>query len=334
MELGLLLGILGIVVSIGFGVWGVYITVKHRYPGKVIFVKEHSIGLFDAIVKNLPKVEVKYKGDPVSQNLVLIKGALLNNGTIDISPRSVERPITLKLPTDFKWLEASIVGSSKDVDASVKINSVEELLVETGLFRRGEYIRFQALVEVPINKEQNSTDHRELAEMLEESLMFEHRIPNTRKITTTRVVMQDSKKVKRNILILLAAGILLSATFATALFFQERPAELVYSYSKNGTLPILVSIRPMINGVLEIEGVEEEFSSHLKPDEFFTKIALSPVIVEEEDFVYIMIIIPLVYLLMPILLALFIYVGYRKNMLLIKTLNIVENSDKTINSGD
>src|SRR5260370_36557833 len=107
MSISSILGVLGVGIYLIFGAWGVYLSLVRRYQGKVTFVSEQTIGLFDAIVKNLPEMAVLYKGTPVSPNVVLIKGSLVNTGTKDISPSMIERPISLGLPAGSNWLSAS-----------------------------------------------------------------------------------------------------------------------------------------------------------------------------------------------------------------------------------
>ena len=62
MGLSTNLTIVGILISLCFGAWGVFLALGRRYPGEITFVKEEAIALFDAIVKNLPELAVLYRG--------------------------------------------------------------------------------------------------------------------------------------------------------------------------------------------------------------------------------------------------------------------------------
>ena len=64
-----ILAIIGTLATIVLGGWGIYLAVKRRYPGRITFIIEDSIGLFDSIVRNLPELAVLYKGESVRQNL-------------------------------------------------------------------------------------------------------------------------------------------------------------------------------------------------------------------------------------------------------------------------
>ena len=93
------LGVLGIVATIIFGVWGIFIVIRRSYPGQLTYIKESYIGLFDSIVKNVPELAVLYNNLPVSQGLVLIKGAILNTGSKDITDTMVEQNLAFVLPS-------------------------------------------------------------------------------------------------------------------------------------------------------------------------------------------------------------------------------------------
>ena len=81
-----LLAIIGISATVVLGVYGIYLGFRtQRYPGRITFVKETCIGLFDSLVRNLPELSIQYDNEPVGENLVLLKGFILNTGTKDIN---------------------------------------------------------------------------------------------------------------------------------------------------------------------------------------------------------------------------------------------------------
>lgn len=105
-----ILTILGIMATLAFGVWGIIIVIRHRYPGQLTYVKESNIAPFDSIVRNLPELAVFYNDAPVGEGLVLVKGAILNSGRKDITDSMVEQKLTFVLPSGFRWLTAKLVG--------------------------------------------------------------------------------------------------------------------------------------------------------------------------------------------------------------------------------
>jgi|RhiMetdeSRZDD1v2_1073273.scaffolds.fasta_scaffold1550400_2 hypothetical protein len=62
-----------------FGVYGVYLVFKSRNPGRITFIKESCIGLFESITRNLSNLEILYRQNQISEafNLALLQGTLL-----------------------------------------------------------------------------------------------------------------------------------------------------------------------------------------------------------------------------------------------------------------
>lgn len=104
---------IGIVITFIFGIWGIVVVVRRRYPGEITYVKESYIGLFDSIVKNLPELSVLYNDKPVGQGLVLVKGAILNTGSKDITESMIEKKISLTLPDEFRGLLQKLLAVHK-----------------------------------------------------------------------------------------------------------------------------------------------------------------------------------------------------------------------------
>ncbi len=322
MNIGTILGVTGIIVSVGFGIWGIFLALKRRYPGAITFIKEQSIGLFDAIAKDLPELSIKYKNSPVSQNLVLLKGALLNSGKLDISPSTIEKPLTVKLPKDYLWLEANIVDTSNNVNASIAINSGNELHIDIGLFRCAEFIRFQALAEVPVKNKDKNLGHSELGNNLESAMKFMHRIANTGKVTRAKVEEVDRKKTIRRIIIPTIVGIIGAISIASLFYFKGIDGKLVYSYELSENEYTDVTIRPKSDGMLKVKGVDIKVDEILKSEQFFKRVKGFPTVTENTSEYYLLIFTFLYFLLLPLMISIPAYLNYRRNQTLIKTLEI------------
>ena len=88
MGTGIVLAIVGVVLTVVFGVWGILLY-RRRYPGRITFFVEASVPLFHSIVRNMPKLSVLYEDEPVSEGIVLLKGVLINTGSTDILMRAL-----------------------------------------------------------------------------------------------------------------------------------------------------------------------------------------------------------------------------------------------------
>jgi len=188
MGVSPVLAVLGILVSLGFGAWGVFLALRHRYPGEITFVREQIIALFHAIVKDLPDLAVLYRGAPVGPNVVLLRGSFVNTGTKDISPSMTEGSLTLSLPEGSKWLSASVMSCSPHVKASLSVPYPNAIVLASGLLRCKEFIRFQALAELVTPEASAGPSVADSVErQLERSLRFEHRIQDTRRVRSVEL---------------------------------------------------------------------------------------------------------------------------------------------------
>jgi len=178
---------MGIIVTILLGVWGIYVTIKYRHSVRVSFVLRKSIALFDTIVKNITDLSVLYKGSPVTQNLILIEGALANTGNKDILPTMIERPICLNLPKDYKWLTAKIISTSNNVEADLNISD-PTLTVNSGLFKINEHIHFQALLQVP-----HEINVVNIENKMDKIINISHRIADMSKIKILKLINMQVK---------------------------------------------------------------------------------------------------------------------------------------------
>lgn len=172
-------GVLGLLATIVFGI----VTLRRRQIARLAFVREICIGLFDDVVRNLPDLSIRYRGDPISENLVLLRGAIINVGTKDISPHMVEEPLAAELPDGYRWLTAKIVSATEGTRAEAKLEGDTTIALETGLLRRHECFRFEALALVPEGGA-NRPRSGDAASELSRSLEFTHRIADTAKVAT------------------------------------------------------------------------------------------------------------------------------------------------------
>jgi hypothetical protein len=173
MDQTVFLSIVGIAITVVLGVWSIYLATRYRYPARITFVKDLSLGLVKSLTKNLPELSIQYKGAPVAGNVLFFSGYFLNDGQKDINPGMIEQPLCVDLPEGFKWLAANISTASPNVKATVEIIRENRIEFYLGLFRRGEHFKLEALAEVPAGKR------------LTKNLVFSHRIADTNKVRRT-----------------------------------------------------------------------------------------------------------------------------------------------------
>jgi hypothetical protein len=235
-------------------------------------VREPYLALFETIVKNLPELTAQYDQRPVGPGLVLVRGALLNSGTKDISDPMVEGKLTFNLPDGFRWLTAKIVGTSPDVKASVTTEE-RRLTFSTGLFRCSEFIRFQAVAEVPLPGSDGGTHaDTKIAERLEDAIKIEHRIADTRPVAIIDLPSERSgrRRVSRLMaLSLLNTAVVVAMSLTAAFRFGGVPAELHFLINGTNMAPIEVCLKVLSDGSVKAEGVNSKFHEQIPASAFF-----------------------------------------------------------------
>src|SRR5579871_4349759 len=256
--------VLGVIATIIFGAWSLYYAiVGRRYPGRITFIQEACIGLFDSIVRNFPEITISYQNSPVGQSLVLLKGAFLNTGTKDITKEMVVLPLKIVLPQGYKWLTARVVAASPRAQPTIAAIEKSELAFDLSLFRCREYLRFEALAEVPASDESTKRDPEK---SLRQALSFEHRIADTRKVDSTEVGLTDSRKKRAWTMLGFLAGNAIMATAGIIISFRlgnpnlEGDLRFLYAPSQ-GSQAVLVQITPLSDGTLRVKGVNENFEA-------------------------------------------------------------------------
>ena len=96
-----------IIITILIGLVGLYLTyllyVKSFYPGRLTLFIDSKLPLFYALIENFKDVEITYKKNPVSKQLVWVKYYLCNTGKKDINSQMTEKPISIEFPENIKF---------------------------------------------------------------------------------------------------------------------------------------------------------------------------------------------------------------------------------------
>jgi hypothetical protein len=305
--------------------WGIYLIIKRKYPGEITFVQESCLGLFDSIVKNMPELAVHYKGSPVGEGLVLLKGSLLNTGSKDISESMVEEKISVSLPEKFRWLTAKVVSTSPKVQAQVEISD-RSLVLETGLFRCSEYVRFEALAEVPTKHPRDNKEAKSIEKRLIKALTINHRIADTQKIKRkdlppSAYTLKRFKKILIGCFALMVVGML----FIASLSFTGWPGQLHYLILTGDGQTIEVKTKIYADGMMKVRGVQDRtYKETITAEQFFKTPGIVPKVVPDRSFRATMIFFIATYIGFPLSILAFIFRGHRKNKKLRQLLSIPE----------
>jgi hypothetical protein len=267
-----ILTIVGLILTILFGIWGIIITIRKRYPGRITFVEENAIGLFNSIIKSFSEIKIQYNDLPISEQMIYLKASFINTGNIDLSTKDNTHKLKIELPNDYKWINCKITGQSKDIVCNLS-NTNGDLIFDFDLLRKNEFIQFEAFAEI------KNTDRP--ASTFRKSLSFSHRIPNTAKVDKQLYLDEEQIKEKRyefKKYLVFATVFLLMIVGITTYNYIKKSSDLEYKYQSNGK-EYIVKISTLGLDKIKIEDSNKNFEKAMSIEEFNSQTDLKAFIV-------------------------------------------------------
>lgn len=152
MSLSLFLGLLGIVVSVIFGMPTFLNWLKKKKNNiSLSFSNEQSYLIFKDDVKRL-SITIKHNEKELSNPIILFKGKLTNDGLSDIDKIKISRPLELSVNSMYSILDVKLIQIPEN--SKININKISGLKIQFNwdLLKVGESINFEILVEVIVEK--------------------------------------------------------------------------------------------------------------------------------------------------------------------------------------
>ena len=91
ISLGNILTGLGIIATICFGAWALYLAKMYSRRVDLTYIEGDCISLIDDITQGISELEILFRKQPIADNLVLLKGYIVNIGKRDIMVEMVEK---------------------------------------------------------------------------------------------------------------------------------------------------------------------------------------------------------------------------------------------------
>ncbi len=310
MTLSDALSVAGILISVLFGVWGIYLSLRRaKYPASLTFVREQTVALLDDFATRIPNLSVLYKDTPVDKSVVLLSGYLVNDGNVDITPQMTERPLSCELPGSCSWLEFKLTGAAEALSATGNIKSPQTLELNFGLFRRDEAFSFQALALV------GAEYAKKKPTALAEALRWSHRIAGLGAIKTTTLPEPETKSKKeqwsrKGVFIAIAAIYLfVGLSQATGLGPVGRAPSIAYERSEGGKTST-VRLTPNRDGTTTVTDLATGDERKLNLADYTSGATMKPIYQEKREPEKIMVLTGLLTALMS---AFVVYMAFAKD---------------------
>lgn len=274
MDFEKILALLGLALTF----LGIYLTIKSKLRAELTLYTIQKINLFNSFVKNLPNLSITYKENNINENLYFIKAAIVNSGNLDITENMISKFLSLELDKNNRWLDTKIVSVSAGLDAKIIIESSNKVNLDFGMFRAGEFLMFETLIEVNSNSSRESNKKNSM-------IRTNHRIANTKQVKEKkldrRVVPMSSAIIFYFVLLLMFILPFLGNGFDQKKIIYEIKNSAFYKGSSEDKL-IEVEIKEMLTNQIKISDTQSGKEKVVDVAKFFDEIVINPKIVNSK----------------------------------------------------
>ncbi len=274
--------VIGIAIPSALAIVFFILTIRNanrnkRAPG-LLYAQKDCVALFDSIVKNMDKIEILYNAEPITPDLILLKGCFYNSGNDDLESSKIHRPVSADFGENVEVIECNI--SEKPDGSNVKKKIVDNQKIEFNwdLLKKTESFHFDILLKV---KKKNGEKEKERVEKrLFKEIVFTHRITDLDKIdkaifSSRRSSTKTQKNMFLGMMVLQSALLISLAVF----FFVLQTHDLRFSYSDDTYENIEVKVRALTKDTISMRGLNEDFKKVVVLDDLIsTRNNLKPII--------------------------------------------------------
>lgn len=158
MDLGILIGIIGILITLIIFIIQTNNKRKNRKRNVSLSLEEKQCySLLNADTKGL-KIEVKHNNIILDNPILLFKGNLTNNGIKDIDEKDIKKPLILKIDSKYSFVDSTLIAYPDDCKCYLNNLNENEVEITWDLLKSGETIEFQFVLEVVDSAESISLD--------------------------------------------------------------------------------------------------------------------------------------------------------------------------------
>lgn len=207
------------IISIIVGIFGIITAIVKIKEKKIRYWQVETESIFSSKIKEIEKLKIMYENQEISNNVIILKTVIENNGRKDIDKAIVHAPLTICFNEGIQLIDAEILDSPTGVNILNKDNSI---ICTWNLFKKKEYIVIKILLKITDEKLINIKS----AELLKKYTNITYRITDVEKIKKINYTNGITKKLPKNDLIsypIMALSFYILIFFSFSLdFFQVR----------------------------------------------------------------------------------------------------------------
>lgn len=300
--IGIILGILGVLLTLTFGVYSIWSYKKSKRNTSLEFKKKECYSLFRDDVKRL-NIELNYNQQPISNTLILLKAILKNNGKTDIDKNRIYKPLKIISTNEFKWLEVRITNGPEGSSTNINLINSKEIELIWDLLKAEEFIEIEALVEIV--KDQELEEDKAIT--FYNKLSFDYRITDLKNIQKEKQISKNDK-IRFTKLVEITAfiiGLILTVFSYLPITRQSLQNYNVEYILKTDSVKRIVNVNGVDNNEISLKIINSDEKIKLSIDDFNKKYKIDKIekLTPEDSNINLFIrIFGFVYLIMSILL--------------------------------
>lgn len=311
IMIGIVLSVIGIILTIGFGIYSIWSYRKSRKKISLEFKDVQCYSLFKNDIARL-NIEISYNGKILSNALILLRARIINNGQTDIDESRLHNPLKIISQKEFTWLDAKSIIEPEGATTSVQIINENAIQIEWDLLKSEEFIEFEAIVKVSDNLPKDMEESE--STVFINGITFDYRITDLNTIQKYEIIPKKHKQ-KRTAIITIFGGVLLLCIgyFSYIDFLPLRLHRIDYSIHSD-SCKITTKIVAINNDEIELTSIKDKKDKTVSIDNFNKTFKIDSIeIVSSPDLIsWISIFFGITYILMGSLLLLKIELRERK----------------------
>lgn len=248
MDLGLIIGIAGILITILIYAIQTYSKRNNKKRNVSLILEEKECySLLNADTKGL-KIEIKHNNKVLDNPILLFKGTLTNNGIKDIDEKDIKKPLILKIDKQFSIIDSTLIEYPSDCKCTLNLLKKDEIEITWDLLKSDEKIEFQFILEVIEESESNAL----FKDYFYRSLMTECRITD---LSNNKIKKSDiNKKTRRawfivvlySIIFIISIFILFDTYYFEKKFFSDyEPTYEIVNRKNNEIMQATLQIKTL-----------------------------------------------------------------------------------------
>ena len=136
-------------ISIVVGIFGIITAIIKIKEKKIRYWQVETESIFSSKIKEIEKIKILYENQEISNNVIILKTVIENNGKKDIDKSIVHSPLSISFNDGIQLIEAEILDSPIGVDILKKDNSI---ICNWNLFKKREFIVIKILLKITDEK--------------------------------------------------------------------------------------------------------------------------------------------------------------------------------------